>query len=87
MRFEDSFYSKDNRFWLGRDAKSDRYYASIPVANTKVDYIEYYYITDQQYAEFSDDEALALQFVEECRRHEHDDLLVHKPGTDRGIPV
>jgi hypothetical protein len=33
------------------------------------------------------DAVLALAFVEECRRREHDDLLLVKPGWNRGVPV
>ena len=29
----------------------------------------------------------ALAFAEECRRREHDDLLILKLGWNRGIPI
>jgi hypothetical protein len=29
----------------------------------------------------------ALTFAEECRLREHDELLILKPGWNRGIPV
>jgi hypothetical protein len=57
------------------------------VNSSAVGYEEYYELTVDQYGRFMDDAALALAFVEECRRHEHDELLLEKPGWNRGIPV
>ncbi|MCW2592083.1 MAG: hypothetical protein JWQ86_4510 [Mycobacterium sp.] len=87
MRFDDTYMSRENRYWLGIESESGRHYASIPVANGMIDYVEYYWISTNQYEEFMTDPKLAIEFVEACRRREHDDLLVHKPGTNRGIPV
>ncbi|MGX9789757.1 hypothetical protein [Mycobacterium sp. MMS18-G62] len=87
MRFEDTYISREHRYWLGIEQDSGRHYASIPVANQMIDYVEYYWITPDEYQRFLKDQRLALSFIEACRRHEHDDLLVHKPGTDRGVPV
>jgi hypothetical protein len=80
MAFEDTYFSKENRYSLGIESKSHRYYASIPVSNGIVDYEEYYEL-------FSSDEDAAIEFVESCRRHERDDLLLQKPGNNRGTPV
>lgn len=87
MRFKDTYISREHRYWLGIEQDSGRHYASIPVANQMIDYVEYYWITPEEYQRFLDDQQLVLSFIEACRRREHDDLLVHKPGTDRGIPV
>ncbi|WP_166902402.1 hypothetical protein [Mycobacterium sp. DL440] len=87
MKFENTFLSRENRYWLGIEKDSGRHYAAIPVANGMVDFVESYWITDDQYQIFLNDHATALHFIESCRRSEHDDLLIFKPGTDRGVPV
>jgi hypothetical protein len=66
---------------------SDRHYASIPVSSGIVDYEESYEITADQYQTFLSDRDAAIEFVESCRRHEHDDLLIERPGSNRGTPV
>lgn len=87
MRFDDTFFSRDDRYSLGIESTSGRRYASIPVSNGIVDYEEYYEITLDQYQAFLGNRAAAIEFVEACRRHEHDDLLIEKPGSNRGTPV
>jgi hypothetical protein len=87
MAFEDTYFSKENRYSLGIESKSHRYYASIPVSNGIVDYEEYYELTPDQFRLFSSDEDAAIEFVESCRRHERDGLLLQKPGNNRGTPV
>ena len=87
MRFSDLFVSREDRYSIGTELDSGKHYVSIPVSNGLVDYEEYYEISPQQSEVFRDDTTAALQFVEECRRHEHDDVLIQKPGTNRGTPV
>ncbi|UAJ81653.1 hypothetical protein IT072_17560 [Leifsonia sp. ZF2019] len=81
------FTSREHRFSLGTDADSGTPYASLPVSNGVVDYEEYYRLSPEQYARFLADHGAALAFVEDCRRHEHDDLLLQQPGWNRGTPV
>jgi hypothetical protein len=87
VKFQTTFVSREHRYFLGVETDSGRHFAGIPVANQMVDYIEPYLITDEQYQEFLRDESKALEFVEACRRREHDNLLLMKPGSDRGTPV
>lgn len=87
MRFENTYFSPDGRYWLGRETESGRHYASIPVTNGIVDYVEYYALTGDQYTNFLTDPTAVLDFVESCRRHERDDLLMQKPGSNRGTPM
>ena len=87
MKFDDRYFSREDRYSLGVESTSGRNYASIPVSNGIVDYEEYYEITPDQFAEYLADRDAAIQFVESCRRHEHDDLLIQKPGSNRGTPV
>jgi hypothetical protein len=87
MKFEDTYFSKEDRYSLGIESESGRYYVSIPVSNGIVDYEEYYEITPNEYHLFLSDKAAAVEFVESCRKHERDDLLIQKPGSNRGTPV
>jgi hypothetical protein len=85
-RFERTHFSRENRYWLGIDIEADGHFLEIPVSNMMVDYVETYAIAAEQYQLFVSDEAAATKFADECRRREHDDLLVFQPGTDRGLP-
>lgn len=87
MKFENTFFAKEDRYWLGTETDSGRHYASFPVSNGIVDYVEYYWTTDDQYTKFLADPAAAIEFVDSCRRHEHDDLLIQRPGRNRGTPI
>ncbi|BBZ78313.1 hypothetical protein MANY_36500 [Mycolicibacterium anyangense] len=51
------------------------------------DYVEAYKITDAEYETFLADVDAAAAFVESCRRHEQDERLVLRPGSDRGVPT
>jgi hypothetical protein len=83
----DEYNSREDLYSLGVDELSGRHYASLPVTIGVVDYEEYYELTDEQYARFIADPVAALAFIEECRRHEHDELLMQKPGWNRGTPI
>lgn len=87
MKFEDTYFSREDRYSIGVESTTGRYYASIPVSNGIVDYEEYYELTPDQYHQFLNDRGAAVDFIEACRRHEHDDLLLQQPGSNRGTPV
>ncbi|MDG3009905.1 hypothetical protein G4X40_07060 [Rhodococcus sp. D2-41] len=87
MKFEDSYFSRDDRYSLGVESESGKYYLSIPVSNGVVDYEEYYELTPGEYDKFLKDATAAALFAESTRRRERDRLLIQKPGTNRGTPV
>lgn len=87
MSYDDHFFSREDRYSIGVETSSGKRYVSIPVSNGPLDYEEYYEITNEQYSDFLADRVAALQFVEACRRREHDELLIEKPGWNRGVPV
>ncbi len=87
MRFSDVFVSREDRYSIGAELDSGRLYVSIPVSNGVVDYEEYYAISAEQSDVFLADRTAAIEFVEACRQRQHDDLLILKPGTNRGTPV
>lgn len=87
MSFQDTSFSREHRYSLGLETDSGRHYLSIPVSNGLVDYEEYYEISAADHGRYGLDEAAAVAFADECRRHEHDELLIVKPGRSRGTPV
>ena len=64
---------------------SGKPYVSIPVSNRMVDYDEYYQIDRATYDLYLANSAAALEFVKRCRNREVDELLIFKPGIDRGV--
>jgi len=86
VRFNDVLVSREDRYSIGTELDSGSHYVSIPVSNGVVDYEEYYAISPEQSEAFLADRTAAIEFVEACRRHQHDDRLILKPGTNRGTP-
>ncbi|WP_405135747.1 hypothetical protein [Nocardia sp. NBC_01388] len=87
MKFEDTYFSRELRFAVGVEQQSGKYYLSIPVSNGLVDYDEYYELDPATYERFIEDHAAASDFAIQCRRHEKDDLLIMKPGSNRGVAI
>jgi hypothetical protein len=87
MQINDTYLSREDRYAIGIESLSGRYYASIPVSNGIVDYDEYYELTMSQFDQFLEDREAAIEFIEACRLRQHDDLLLQPPGNNRGIPV
>lgn len=52
MKFEDVYFSKEDRYSIGTETDSGRHYVSMPVSNGLVDYEEYYEIDAEQYKLF-----------------------------------
>ena len=86
MGFHDGYFSRAGAFTLKLDRDTSLHSLGIPVSTGHVDYTELYRVTLAQYDLFVQDPRLAKQFSDECRRHEHDDLLVLEPGWNRGAP-
>ncbi|MDP9028205.1 MAG: hypothetical protein M3N46_11775 [Actinomycetota bacterium] len=81
------YISQENRYGLGVDTDSGKHFLAIPVTIGVADYNEYYEVTDVVFTHYLADPASALDFAEECRLREHDELLILKPGWNRGIPI
>ncbi|UAJ09937.1 hypothetical protein [Polymorphobacter megasporae] len=82
-RFVDTKVCRSGRYSLGRDGTGS-YYLSIPLANPRIDYEEYYRLDSDEFARFFELDRLAEAFAEECRQRRHDDRLILPPGSDRG---
>ena len=87
MSFQDTSFSREHRYSLGVETASGLHYLSIPVSTGLVDYEERYEISAADHGRYGLDGAAAAAFADECRRHEHDVLLIQKPGWNRGTPV
>lgn len=85
MKFKDVVVNKAERFSIGVEEESGRYFVSFPVRNEFAEYEEYYEITPVQFQQFQQDDAAALAFVTQCRNREKDELLIVQPGRLRGV--
>ncbi|WP_123423873.1 hypothetical protein [Pseudomonas brassicacearum] len=85
MKFNDVFFRKKERFSVGIEEKTGRFYVSIPVSNQMVDYEEYFEIDENTFDAYIKNPTTALSFVECCRNREVDNLLMIQPGIDRGV--
>ncbi|MCS0580440.1 hypothetical protein NX784_02450 [Massilia pinisoli] len=85
MKFNDVYVNTAERFAIGIEEESGRYYVSFPVRNGYAEYEEYYALGRAQFDLFQRDGAAALAFVTRCRNREKDELLIVKPGRLRGV--
>ncbi|MBH8610715.1 hypothetical protein ACX3YC_16360 [Pseudomonas mohnii] len=87
MKFRDILVRKEERYSIGVEELTGRYYLSIPVANNLVDYEEYYEINKEEFDAFNVSVVAAAEFVQQCRNRKQDDRLMMKPGKDRGVAI
>jgi hypothetical protein len=87
MKFMDVVVCRDERFSVGVEEFSGKFYLSIPVANGIVDYEEYYEVDREAFLRYRRDPQSALPFAERCRNRDADDALIIKPGRNRGVAV
>ncbi|KRW61095.1 hypothetical protein AO726_07090 [Pseudomonas sp. TTU2014-080ASC] len=85
MIFKDLLVCREQRYSIGVEEVTGKYYLSIPVSNRMIDYEEYYEIDNHEFNTFIDNPLLALPLVEKCRKREVDSRLLIKPGSDRGV--
>ncbi|MDP9508745.1 hypothetical protein Q7O56_06805 [Pseudomonas protegens] len=87
MKFIDLLVNREEMFSMGIEALSGQYYVSFPVSNGMVDYEEYYAIDRATFELFEQDLQAALEFVTRARKRELDQLLIMKPGKNRGTAI
>ncbi len=87
MNFLDVVIDQQNKFAIGIEETSGRFYLSIPVSNHFVDYEEYYEISEEVFEKYKSDMKEAISFVKKCRERKCDALLMQKPGSNRGVPI
>lgn len=87
MKFIDLLVNREEMFSMGIEALSGQYYVSFPVSLGMVDYEEYYAIDRATFERFEQDLQAALEFVTRARKRELDQLLIMKPGKNRGTAI
>nr|WP_296186178.1 hypothetical protein [Pseudomonas sp. UBA1879] len=87
MKFTDMYFNREERFSLGIEETSGKFYVSFPVRNDMIEYEEFYEIDRAQFELFKKDLSAALAFVTRCRYRELDELLIQKPGSRRGTAI
>lgn len=86
--FSDIKVSKEERYALGKEITTDKYYLSFPLRNGYVDYSEYYEISPEQLDEFLTNEDVLIDFLTKCRRRKMDNLMIFYPiAPIRGYPT
>ncbi|PCJ30466.1 MAG: hypothetical protein COA90_09175 [Gammaproteobacteria bacterium] len=85
MKFKDTFLNKEMRYSLGQELESKKFYVSIPVSNSLVDYEEYYEVNKVFHDSYPSNIDEVEIFVQSCRNQLQDSLLIVKPGRDRGV--
>ena len=83
-RYDETHFSAVHRFSIKNDLKTGDYFLAMPVTTGVVDHDEQYRLSADQYRAFAADLNSAVEFVEACRRREHDDQLIYPPGRGEG---
>lgn len=85
MKFVVTATNREQRFSIGHDTESGRYYLSIPVANRLCDYEEYYEIDRAAHDAYPGNRGELAALASRCRLRLCDDRLIVSPGADRGV--
>jgi hypothetical protein len=86
MKFLDKFVFKQERFSVGVEEQTGRFYLSIPVSNQFVDYEEFYELPAFQFNACPNNIEELKEFAAKCRARQCDDKLLQQPGRLRGTP-
>lgn len=87
MHFIDKYVFREERFSVGVEETTGKYYLSIPVANLYVEYEEYYEIDPDQYDACPTNLDQLKEIAAKSRTRQNDAKLMVKPGRLRGSPV
>ncbi len=87
MNFKDIIISKKERFSIGLEEDSGKFYISIPVSNSLVDYEEYYKIDKSIYENYPDNIEKIKKLVKMYKKQEKDEDLFLMPGSNRGVAL
>lgn len=87
MKFSDKYVFKDEKFSVGVEETTGKYYVSFPVANSQVDYEEHYEIDRAQYDSCPENLEELRAIVHKSRTRDNDENLFKKPGGMRGSPI
>ncbi|MGC7406971.1 hypothetical protein ACPWR0_23360 [Pandoraea pneumonica] len=76
-----------DKFSVGVEESTGKYYISIPVANPYVSYEEYYEIERAQYEACPGNLEELRKLAEKCRERMNDENIMMIPGELRGDPI
>ena len=85
MKFVDSAINQEQRYSLGQEQETGRYYVSVPVNNMFAEYEEYFEIEEMMFRCYPENMALVNQFADECRSRLHDSKMLTEPESERGV--
>ena len=85
-RFIYKHFSKEERFSVGIDMETNKYYISIPVNLGLVEDEECYELEKSEFDKFETDFEYLKTLAQKCREHKNDDRLIFQPGKVRGTP-
>jgi hypothetical protein len=87
MHFIDKYIFVDERFSVGIEQTTGKYYLSIPVANPYADYEEYYELTPETFRACPENFRELKIIAERSRMRQNDSRLIVQPGSMRGSPL
>ena len=86
MKADDLHINEEERFSIGVDRDTGKYYLSFPVHNRLCSYEEFYLISEPTALGYPENIELVRELLDKSRKRENDSMLIIKPGTDRGVP-
>ncbi|NLR75676.1 hypothetical protein [Leeia aquatica] len=87
MKFVDKRIFKGERFSIGIEATTGRSYLAIPVANSLVEYEEYYEIDQALVEDCANNLEALLEIARLCRTRQFDHHLIMPAGRLRGTAL
>ncbi len=86
MKFRDIFFNKENRFSVGIEEESGKYYLAIPVTTGIFDYEEFYEINEEDVDKFNSDINHLIKIAQKFRDRKNDSKLILGPRNPRAVP-
>lgn len=79
-------HNADRYFSFRQDEITGKYYLSIPVSNSRIDYMEYYEVPNVMVDSYPDNIQEVEDLVKKCREGLMFHIALHKRAPDRGEP-
>ncbi len=80
-------YDSMELYYVGIERTTSTYCIWFSVWNGMAEYMEYYWVEDDEFAVYEKDHAALTAFVNRCKRREMDERLMFHPGTRRGWAI
>jgi hypothetical protein len=86
MKFNHIFSSQEERFSIGIEEESNKYFIAIPVTTGIADYLEYYEIDKEDFDNFQTKDEHLKKIAQACRDRKNDSKLISGPRNPRAVP-